>query len=138
MDKKVDSRGFEEIPHTADVSLIVTGTTLEDLFVHSAEGMYQIMGILVDNGPEKTIHLDIEEHDLESLLVSFLSELIYLTEQQIVACKMSLTIHDLRLSGVLVTVSMLERQIEIKAVTYNNLRIHRYDNQYETQLVFDI
>jgi SHS2 domain-containing protein len=96
------------------------------------------MGATASENSEHTISLDLREQDQESLLVSFLSELLYLAEKQMMAREFHLKINGLRLTGSLVMVSILNMQTEIKAVTYNNLRIHQYDEKYQTQLVFDI
>jgi len=130
--------GFQEVEHTADVSLVVIGFTLEELFIHAARGMYFAMGATTDKGSENLITLDLREPDHESLLVSFLSELLYLAEKRLMARDLHLDISGLRLTGTLVMVPLQNMRTEIKAVTYNNLRIHRYDRNYRTQLVFDI
>jgi len=133
-----DSCGFKEIAHTADLSLLVSGSTLEELFVHAARGMYYEMGITANENPEKAISLALQEQDQESLLVSFLSELLYLAEKRLIARDFHLEIDGLRLTGSLFMIPVLKMQTEIKAVTYNNLRIRHYDRKYQTQLVFDI
>jgi len=130
--------GFQEVAHTADVSIVVSGFSLEELFVHAARGMYFAMGATAGMESEHLLSLDLREQDHESLLVSYLSELLYLAEKRLMARDLHLDISGLHLTGSLVMVSILKIQSEIKAVTYNNLRIYRYDRNYRTQLVFDI
>ena len=130
--------GFQEVAHTADISLVVIGLTLEELFVHAARGMYFAMGATAGMGSDHLLSLDMREQDHESLLISFLSELLYLVEKRLMARDLHLEITGFRLTGSLDMVPVLKMQTEIKAVTYNNLRIHRYDGKYKTQLVFDI
>lgn len=138
MEKSIIPNGFFEIPHTADASLVVFGSTREELFINSAKGMYHIMGITYKDKPEKRLELELAEHDLESLLVSFLSELLYSSENLSMVRDFDLTIDNGQLSGILVAVPICDSKIEIKAITFNNLKIDQHDNIYKTQLVFDI
>jgi SHS2 domain-containing protein len=80
-----------------------------------------------------------EAPDAESLLVAFLSELVYLQEQENLAFdRFELQIHERQLK-----VDMQGGPVErvdkaIKAVTYHNLRIARTDRGLEATIVFDV
>ena len=45
----MSGKGYEFFEHTADVGLHVSGVTLEDLFVHAAQGLFEL---LVEDSPE--------------------------------------------------------------------------------------
>jgi SHS2 domain-containing protein len=135
---------FEEIPHTADWSLLVWAADLSTLFVESARGMTTLSGIKLAKKPRIVRTLSISAADKESLLVSFLSELVYYAEQDhlafdhfdlnldLKACQPS------RLSAVLLGAPILSMDKAIKAVTYHNLHIHQTTRGYEVEIVFDV
>ena len=70
--------GFKEIQHTADAAISVWAENLNELFKNSLKGMYQLIGISSNFTPENdAIHIVLQAEDLESLLVSFLSECLF-------------------------------------------------------------
>ena len=73
---------YEFIEHTADIAVKATGETLEQAFEAAAEGMFAIITDSVPIRPVRTITRDIESIDMEGLLVTFLSELILISETE--------------------------------------------------------
>ena len=73
---------YEFIEHTADIAVKATGETLEQAFEAAAEGMFAIITDSAHIIPEKTIVRAIDSIDLEGLLVTFLSELILISETE--------------------------------------------------------
>ncbi|MBS3817086.1 MAG: archease [Candidatus Thermoplasmatota archaeon] len=71
---------FELIDHTADVGIKATGEDLEETFQEAARGMFSIISDLSKVERKNEYKFEIEEDNLENLLVSYLSELIYLHE----------------------------------------------------------
>ena len=69
--------GFTFIEHTADLGVRARATSLPDLFIQAAKGMYALLGKLEPgNQPvEKTLQL--QAPDPESLLHDWLSELLW-------------------------------------------------------------
>jgi len=133
-------RQFEEIEHTADIALRVWGSDLADLFANAASGM----GHLLSEAPEgpltvsKTIEL--AAVDVETLLVDWLSELLFLGEQSDVVFT---RFDELRVSGNQLTATAGggptgERRSAIKAVTFADLEIRETDCGLETEIVFDV
>ncbi len=132
---------FEEVPHTADWALRVRGASLADLFVHAAQGMYDLMGgEPAGEAPAEARALALEAADAEGLLVAWLNELLYHTESE------GLWFHDFRvwLEG--------ERRLKaevkgrpatglkkyIKAATFHNLRIAEAEGGLEATIVLDV
>ena len=72
--------GFQEIPHTADWALRVWGEDLPALLSESARGMNWLAGVLLDKDNRIQRVIECAGTDPESLLVAFLSELVYHTE----------------------------------------------------------
>ena len=131
--------GFEEISHTADWSVRVWAADLPSLFVEAARAMSSLSGTVMGKGPRLNHAFEAEAPDAESLLVTFLSELVYYQEQENIA----FDDFDLKVATQWLKVEMEGTEIAsidkaIKAVTYHNLKIERTDRGLETTIVFDV
>jgi SHS2 domain-containing protein len=131
--------GFEEIPHTADWSVRIWAPDLPSLFEEAARAMNSLSGTVIGGGPRVTRMFEMEAPDPESLLVGFLSELLYYQEQEALA----FDAFDLRVAAQWLKVEMAGAQMAssekaIKAVTYHNLKIEKTDQVVETTIVFDV
>jgi riboflavin kinase/FMN adenylyltransferase len=73
---------FREVEHTADRALFVWGREPADLFVGAARGMYGLMGELERLVPQTWRTIRLEATDWEGLLVEWLNELLFLSEQE--------------------------------------------------------
>jgi SHS2 domain-containing protein len=77
--------------------------------------------------------------DLETLLVNFLSELLFLGESEGLAFdQISLSLKGLQLYAQLSGAEILRQDKEIKAVTFHNLEILYLDELFRVQIVFDV
>ena len=131
--------GFEEIPHTADWSVRVWAQDLPSLLAESARAMNALAGTVTDPGPRVERAFASEGPDIESLLIAFLSELVYYQEQE----NLAFDTFDIRMSDRHLSVTMEGSQITsvdkaIKAVTYHNLKIEETSRGYEVVIVFDV
>jgi len=131
--------GFQEIAHTADWSVHVWAPDLPALFVESARAMNALSGTVIGEGERVRRAFESEAPDPESLLVSFLSELVYYQEQE----NLAFDVFDVRVASQWLKVQMEGAQVgsidkAIKAVTYHNLRIVRTSEALETTIVFDV
>lgn len=138
MDDKRPFSGFFEVPHTADIAIEVSANNHADLFINAANGLYHILGIRTGSANRNRIHLEMEEMDIEGLLVLFLNELLYYVKSMRAAANFQLKIKGCSLYGTLDMVEIESCQREIKAVTYNELKIRKVDDGYKTRIVFDI
>ncbi|MCJ7519397.1 MAG: archease [Anaerolineaceae bacterium] len=132
------NHGFKEIPHKADAAIIVYGFSLPDLFINAAQGMYHIMGIVVEDHDyvEDTIALQASDH--ESLLVSYLTELLFLAENNLKIEIIELKIEDFLLNMKILKASAAKIDKEIKAVTFNEMKIIKKNGIYQAKVVFDL
>ena len=138
MDEKRNS-GYLEISHTADWALKVWAPDLPGLFEQAAHGMYALLQICLQPGGDYECPVDLDAEDAEGLLVSFLSELLYLTEQEGLGFEMfDLVVDDIHLSGRMIGAPVESQAKEIKAVTYHNLVIQKTERGLETTIVFDV
>lgn len=136
----VQSAGYHEIEHTADWELHVWAPDLSALFEQAARGMYALSGTRLQNEPRQMKYLELSAADIESLLVIFLEELLFLGEQDHLGfdayddVRLDENRIELRLEGA----PILSQSKEIKAVTYHNLEIRESKRGYEVNIVFDV
>lgn len=131
--------GFCEIEHTADWALKVWAPDLPLLFTQAAEGMYTLMETTLADGQRVERVLTVEGIDLESQLVAFLSELLYLVESQRLGFdQFDITFQEKTLRVVAGGAPIKTFKKEIKAVTYHNLAILRISLGFTTTIVFDV
>ena len=135
-----EKAGFREIEHTADWQLEAWASDLAGLLEQCARGMQALSGIRLDMQAQLIEHtLELAAADPESLLVSFLSELLYLSEQE----GLGVERFDLRLEGLNLHARLRLRPLiglgkEIKAVTYHNLEVAYSPEGFRTRVVFDV
>jgi SHS2 domain-containing protein len=133
------SHGFEELQHTADWALHVWADNLPSLFAEAACGMNSLAGVKLADGPRTSRTFEIKGADTESLLIAFLSELIYAQEHE----SLGFDQFDIRIRGkkAIVNVkgaSLMSLTKAIKAATYHNLKIEKTERGYEVVIVFDV
>ncbi|UCF90395.1 MAG: archease [Desulfobacterales bacterium] len=149
MGRKTESRSrpnsepldFEEIEHTADWALRITGSNLEELLCNAARGMNSLMVREVGaDGSLLEKPVELEAIDAESLLVEWLSELAYWAEREMLVFERfafhALTPTHLKATLYGRAVSAMEKHI--KAVTYHNLKIAPTARGLEATVVFDV
>ena len=146
------AKDFEQLPHTADIKLRVYGATLADLFRNALVGMFQAVrpvapGCRVENDRVVCAMLSVkhpirvESYDVESLLVDFLSEALYLSDVHDEAY-LDAEIHSVSKNNVEATIHGVSvnrfEVVEIKAVTYHDLAVKQTDGGWQVDIVFDI
>ena len=131
--------GFREVEHTADWELEVWAADLPALLEQAARGMYALSGVHLGQVPAKPRRLVLPAGDPEKLLVSFLSELLYLQERDgLVFTSFNLVIEEDRLLAEIQGVPLAGLGKEIKAVTYHNLNLRQTQRGIEARIVFDV
>jgi SHS2 domain-containing protein len=130
---------FEELQHTADWSLRVWAGSLPALFVEAARGMNALTGALPASGPRQVRTFAAEAPDVESLLVLFLSELVYAVEQEnLLFDNFKVVLKDLKVKIKMSGVPILSVNKTIKAVTYHNLQVCKTETGFQVEIVFDV
>lgn len=131
--------GFEEVPHTADWSMKVWAEDLPALFVAAAQGMNSMTGMQITAGPRVNRPFEYEGGDTETLLVAFLSELLYLQElEQLGFDSFQVEIQGNSLRAEMQGAQLVALAKPIKAVTFHDLEIRRTPSGFETNVVFDV
>ena len=136
---KSEDEGFMEVEHTADWALLIWALDLSGLFVQAALGMNKLTDIRLDKLQRETREITLTAPDMETLLVTFLEELLFYSETDGMGFdQFTLEVKGNRLFAVLIGSPILSRKKEIKAVTFHNLSIQNKNNKYQTEIVFDV
>ena len=136
---KQSTSGYQEIEHTADWELEVWAPNICALLEQAAVGMYALAGAEIAQDPANQCSFKLEYFDDESLLVEFLSELLYYSEYKNLAFnRFQLKLSDNLLIAVVSGAPLTILAKEIKAVTYHNLAIHETEQGLRTRIVFDV
>ncbi len=135
---------YEIFEHTADVGLQAFGSTLSELFVHAAQGMGSLLVPTEQVRVVTSRQITVNGHDTISLLIAWLSELIFLfdTEYLLFRDFVIETISDTQLTG-RASGEPYDRQRHdlssaIKAVTWHEAAITRVDDRYQARIIFDL
>ena len=131
---------YEEIEHTADWALRVRGQNLTDLFRNAAFGMLSLLEIEPLPGNSESRSFELKAEDTETLLVSWLEELLYLLEVESAAVVdfQVEVLEKIQLKATIKLNKIASIKKEIKAVTFNELDIRAAEFGYETIIVFDV
>jgi SHS2 domain-containing protein len=133
------SAGFREIEHTADWQLEAWAPDLPGLFEQAARGMYSLAGVHLKAAPRCMRSFELKAEDVETLLVRFLSELLYFEEQEGLGFDgFDLALRDNSLAVNLSGAPLATRSKEIKAVTYHNLLVQTSPQGLDVNIVFDV
>lgn len=131
---------FKVLPHMADLKIEVFGKNPEDLFKNAMTGMFQAAGY-IGEGESKKRKIRCEGMDLASLLVSFLDEILYLSEvyEEVYNDVNFKKFSEEQLEGILIGQPLKEREMIIKGVTFHELEIERQKGgKLKATILFDI
>lgn len=148
----MDSEGYKYLEHSTDALVQAHGSGLEVLFENCAKGLVNIMFDIdkVENHQFRTITASGE--DLENLLFDWLEKvLLKILIDQIVLSKFSIEISQrdpnvaakeyllrARVGGEKVSYSKHNYKIEIKAITYHELKIQHTGPNYVATFLVDL
>ncbi|NLG28312.1 MAG: archease [Chloroflexi bacterium] len=132
---------FEELPHTADLRLRVTGPDPATLFSNAGQGLCALLRCQAGAAPQPVSRrVTLEADDLETLLVDWLNELLYLIEKHHECyhgfCIERLEGRDLQALALGWTDQHPGRAV--KAATYHALRIESGPAGYEAIITLDV
>jgi SHS2 domain-containing protein len=133
---------IEELGHTAEIGLRIQADAPEQLFACSAQAMFSLLRVSPDLTRPPTQHqVTIDSMDGESLLVDWLSELLYLHETtdaiftDCTVLRWTPTHLEAQVTGYLPASAPT---MHIKAVTYHQLIVQANADGWLAQVYFDI
>ena len=134
---------FQFIDHTADVGMLVKADTLEGMFETAALGFTELITRVDSLKCLIQRQFKLQEEDIETLLVSWLQELLYLLDtEDLIFGRFQVNLKDLALEatawGEVFDPAMHTMKTEIKAVTYHQLEVVEDDQGWKAQVIFDI
>ena len=143
----MSKKGYEYLEHTADAKFKAYGTTLEEAFQNASVAMLNVMIDTSKISNEISIKIELTSADLDGLVVDWLSELLYIFEvEQVVFGKFkidNITEHDGGYSlsaiayGEPLDLARHKFDTEVKAVTYNELKVEETTDGWILQVVVD-
>lgn len=132
----------EELEHTSEVGLRIHADAPEQLFACAARAMFGLLRVAPDRRrPPQTHHVRLESMDGESLLVDWLSELLYLYETTgalYTDCTVTRWAHTRLEADVVGHPPLAPPAVHVKAVTYHQLRLQADAGGWTAQVYFDI
>jgi SHS2 domain-containing protein len=134
-----EAAGYREVEHTADWELEVWAADLPGLFEQAARGMLTLAGMRLQPQPRLSRRVSLQASDSETLLVSFLSELLYYLEQEGIGFdQYRITLDGLNLRAELGGARLESIQKEIKAVTFHRLSVRQTEAGLRVNIVLDV
>lgn len=137
-------RSFEPLEHTADAGIRARATTLAELLVACAEGMFSL---IVEGGEVReamAVEVAVEADGPPDLLHAWLRELLWrFTGEGLVFARFE--VHEATETAARATCTgepfdpgRHTGGVEIKAVTYHGLRVEHSDGEWLAEVLFDI
>lgn len=138
---------YRILPHAADGKFRAFGRTLEEAFANAALAAASFMWDWRRIAPAGSISIEVAGRDLEQLLYRFLEEVLYVFETRrfVLAAAEGVTIESApdgrRLRALLRGDEIgpgTELHGEVKAVTYNEMKIEEDGGGWTVQAVLDL
>jgi len=137
---------YEVIEHTADVGLRIYGQNQQELFVHGALGLFDLITDIdkIKIEDASALSFDLEEENLGDLFLSWLRELLFtFSTRQIVFKEFVFQeLTDRRLKalgyGKVFDPKQDEQKCEVKAVTYYQFKLEKQKEGWVAEVIFDI
>jgi len=134
---------FDVVEHTADTGIVAYGSDMPEAFANAAYGMFSLMADLRQVREETSRYVEAEAGDRESLVVSWLNELLYIFDvERIIFRRFDvLEITNTRLKadayGEKVDPSRHKLRGGVKAATYHTLKVAERRERYSIRVIFD-
>jgi len=128
---------------TADVAIEATGKNLEEAFAEAALAMFEVQTNTKKVKPLVSKKVSIKSEDKKSLLFDWLSRLIYLRDvEKMFFSKFDVKINKLKLDakiyGEKINRKKHEIKIEVKGVSYTQMKIEEKPNKCKIRVVLDV
>jgi SHS2 domain-containing protein len=133
---------FEILEHTADVGILATGNTIEEVFHQATLGLADIMGISRP-GEGSRVVVEVAGDDLGSLLVDWLSEVLWLHDSRdaLLTNVEVLSVQNGRAVGAVALAPRGDADVagtQVKAITYHQLAVEEGPDGWTARVFVDV
>ena len=134
---------FDVVEHTADTGIVAYGSDMPEAFANAAYGMFSLMADLRQVREATSRYIEAEASDRESLVVSWLNELLYIFDAERIVFRRFdiLEVTNTRLKadayGEKVDPSRHKLRGGVKAATYHTLKVAERRERYSIRVIFD-
>ena len=135
---------FRVLEHTADIGFEAFGSTREELFSHAGCALQSLMVDLDLISPQDEIEIQVEGADASSLLVNWLSEILYRIDAEgRLFHDFTVRLRDDRSLTAITRGELFDRarhqvNLQVKAITYHQLVLEALDGRWRAQVYVDI
>ena len=135
---------YEILDHTADICVRVYGKSFDELLRNAARAMMELITDREKVNPSQETEIKAQGETKEELLVHWLGEILFLHQvrkmvfQDFDVNLISETELEGKASGENIDMERHEIGLDIKAVTYHDLKIEPLDDRLKVDIVFDI
>lgn len=138
--------GFKFLDHTADVKILVEEKTLNLAFSTSALAMKEVIAEQILIAPQIKKEIEVKGKDKQALLYKFLEEFLYLLDTEgFVLSKAPLVKISKRAGWFILNAKIIgdtaDKYIftnDVKAITYNDMKIDEYEDLVTIEFVLDV
>lgn len=137
-------RAFEILEHPADIGFRAFGKTRAELFANAALALISIASEVADVLPTVEYPIEVTAGDPESLLVAWLSEVLYYFDGRRIAFRRFRVDHvsstRLAAAGLGQPFDPTRHHVKliVKAVTWHQLRIRQHGGEWTAEVYLDI
>jgi SHS2 domain-containing protein len=137
-------KGYEFFEHTADIGIRASGTTLEELFVHMARGLVELIAEDSVIQPQDLRMIQLEASAADELLFAWLRELLFLfSTERFLPSRYAFdaatpTMLRGRVLGSTFDPSRHVQGREVKAITRHRLSVSQQDGLWRAEVIVDI
>jgi len=143
-DSRKRMEDFRVLEHTADIGFEAFGRTREEVFANAGRALQNLMVDLNSIEPREKIEIEVEGADAESLLINWLSDILYRIDAE------GWLFHDFEIRSMTGrSISAVSRgepfdrarhlvNLQVKAITYHQLALAETPDGWRAQVYVDI
>jgi SHS2 domain-containing protein len=135
---------FEILEHPSDLGIEAHGNSKQEVFRNAVHGLVSVVAGASEIEPRQTRMVILRALDRENLMVRWLTEILYLydAEKFLTAdVKFEIltdTLLKANLLGEPYDVSKHELKLDVKAITYHQLKVEDHDGDWIARIFLDI
>ncbi len=135
---------FRTLEHPADIGFEAFGPTREEVFANAARALFHLMVDLESVEPRTEAALQVEGSDPASLLVNWLSELLFLNDaegrlfSEFEVERLEDRSIAARARGEKFDRTRHRAKLQVKAITYHQLKLERTAEGWQARVYVDI